>query len=252
MTTDIATIHVESTSDDSRFRIPSGYERWVRFGANWTIVISPYLILYTIMVFVLGGGGDDTNNFANLLDTVGHSPIPFIAVVFLDGLFHALAFITFLTLFTVLRVAFPVQASLILLCGVWQMLMGFTKGLIASYVFPRLGMIYLTAEPTLRSALIPVASAMDGLRMGMQWMDSFGVMFGWILVSLLPKSSNLPRPIRWLGWIMAFGILVPEWIFPGFLFVILLSPPWLFLLGRWMKGLALRSGLIQEMRGVNL
>jgi len=252
MTTDIATLRVESTSADSHFRIPPGYERWVRLGANWTMIISPYMILYFILVIVLGGGGDDTSNFATLLESAGKSPIPCIAVVFLDGLFHALAFITFLTLFMVLRLNFPVQANLILVCGTWQMLMGFTKGLIASYVFPRLGIAYLAADPALQSALIPVASALDGLRMAMQWMDSLGVMFCWILVSLLPQSSNLPRPIRWIGWIMAFGILVPEWIFPGLLLVILLSPPWLFILGRWMKRLTLSPNLAQEMRGANL
>jgi hypothetical protein len=250
MTTDIATLHVESSSADSHFRIPSGYERWVRFGANWTMIISPYLILYFIMVIVLGAV-DDSNNKAGTLEFAGKSPIPYIAVVFLDGLFHALAFVTFLTLFTVLRLNFPVQANLILVCGAWQMLMGFTKGLIASYIFPRLGMAYLAADPTLRSVLIPVASAMDGLRMALQWMDSLGVMFGWILISLLPQASKLPRPIRWLGWIMAFGILVPESIFPGFALVILLSPPWMFLLGRWMKRLALGPRMTQEMIGVN-
>ena len=251
MTTDIATLHVGSTSNDSRLRIPSGYERWVRFGANWTMIISPYLIIYFIMVIALGGGGDNSNNLAALLESAGKSPTSYVAVVFLDGLFHALAFVTFATLFTVLRVTYPVQANLILVCGAWQMLMGFTKGLIASYVFPRLGMAYLAADPTLRSALIPVASAMDGLRMALQWMDSLGVMFVWILVSLLPRSSDLPRPIRWIGWIMAFGILVPEKFFPGFALVILLSPPWLFLLGRWMKRLALSPTPTQEMMGVS-
>jgi hypothetical protein len=250
MTTDITTLHVGSTSNDSRFRIPSGYERWVRFGANWTMIISPYLILYFIMVIVLGAV-DDADNLVGTLEFAGKSPVPYIATVFLDGLFHALAFITFVTLFTALRSTFPVQANLILVCGAWQMLMGFTKGLIASYVFPRLGMAYLAADPTLRSALIPVASAMDGLRMALQWMDSLGVMFGWILVSLLPQSSNLPRLVRWLGWIMAFGILVPEAIFPGFALVILLSPLWLFLLGRWMKRLTFSPSPNQEMLGVS-
>jgi len=251
MTTDVRALQVKSTSNDLHFQIPPGYERWVRLGATWTMIISPYLILYFIMVIVLGAV-DNANNMGGTLEFAGKSPVPYIATVFLDGLFHALAFITFVTLFTALRLTFPVQANLILVCGAWQMLIGFTKGLIASYVFPRLGMAYLAADPTLRSALIPVASAMDGLRMALQWMDSLGVMFGWILVSLLPQSSNLPRPIRWIGWIMAFGILVPEWIFPGFLLVILLSPPWLFLLGRWMKRLTLSPGLTQEMRGVNL
>ena len=67
MTTDIATIHVESTPEDSHFRIPSGYERWVRPGANWTMIISPYMILYFILVITLGRGGDNTGNFASLL-----------------------------------------------------------------------------------------------------------------------------------------------------------------------------------------
>ena len=101
MTTDIATLHVESTSDDSRFRIPSGYERWIRFGANWTMIISPYLILYFIFVIAFGGGGDDSSNFVTLLESAGKSPTPYIAVVFLDGLLHALAIVTFVTVFTV-------------------------------------------------------------------------------------------------------------------------------------------------------
>src|SRR6266496_6863399 len=238
MTTDVRALQVKSTSNDLHFQIPPGYERWVRLGATWTMIISPYLILYFIMVIVLGAV-DNANNMGGTLEFAGKSPVPYIATVFLDGLFHALAFITFVTLFTVLRLNFPVKATLILVCGVWQMLMGFTKGLIASYVFPRLGLAYLAADPALRSALIPMASALDGLRMAMQWMDSLGVMFGWILVSLLPQSSDLPRLIRWLGWIMVFGILVPESIFPGFALVILLSPPWMFLLGRWMKRLTI-------------
>src|SRR6266496_6430823 len=249
MTTDVRALQVKSTSNDLHFQIPPGYERWVRLGATWTMIISPYLILYFIMVIVLGAV-DNANNMGGTLEFAGKTPVPYIAVVFLDGLFHALAFVTFVTLFAVLRLTFPVQANLILVCGTWQMLMGFTKGLIAYYVFPRLGMAYLAADPTLRLALIPIAGAMDGLRTAMQWMDSLGVMFVWILVSLLPQSSDLPRPIRWLGWIMAFGILVPEWIFPGFALVILLSPPWLFLLGRWMKRLTLSSSLTQEMIGL--
>ena len=34
---------------ESNFQIPSGYERGIRFGANWTRIISPYMILYFIL-----------------------------------------------------------------------------------------------------------------------------------------------------------------------------------------------------------
>lgn len=222
-------------STESTFQIPSGYERGIRFGANWTMFISPYLLLYFIL-FIILGGEKGSENIAAMLEFAGNSPLAYKAIVLADGLFHVLFFVTTVTLFAALRSAFPVRASLILVCGAWQMLMGYTKGLISSYTFTGLGAAYLTADTTLHAALIPMASAMDGLRDALQWMDSLGVMFVWILISLLPQSTNLPRPVRWLGWILTFGILAPD---PAFVLVVLLSPFWLFMLGRWMKRLAL-------------
>jgi hypothetical protein len=204
----------------------------IRFGATWTMAISPYMILYFIMVILVGAG--DTDGITSTLEFAGNSSLAFQATVFLDGFFHALFFITVATLFVILRESFPVRAGLILVCGAWQMLFGLSKVLISAYVFPQLGTAYLAADTTLRSALIPTAGAMDGLRNALQWIDSLGVLFVWIIVSLLPQSTNLPRAVRWLGWIMAVGILSPG---PGFLLVILLSLPWLFLLGRWMRKL---------------
>jgi hypothetical protein len=218
---------------ESAFRVPSGYERGVRFGANWTMIISPYMILYFILIIVLGGESGSGDVTAELT-FAGNSPIAFKAIAILDGLFHALFFITTVTLFAILRSTFPVRASLILVCGAWQMLMGYTKGMFSSYTFTGLGSAYITAEESLRTTLFTVASAADGLHTALQWMDSYGSMFVWILVSLLPQSVGLPRPVRWLGWIMTLGILVPD---PGFLLVVLLSPFWLFILGRWMKQL---------------
>jgi hypothetical protein len=217
---------------ESLLKVPSGYERAIRFGATWTMAISPYMILYFIMVILVGAG--DTDGITSTLEFAGNSSLAFQATVFLDGFFHALFFITVATLFVILRESFPVRAGLILVCGAWQMLFGLSKGLISAYVFPQLGTAYLAADTTLRSALIPTAGAMDGLRNALQWMDSLGVLFVWVLVSLLPQSTGLPRSVRWLGWILVVGILSPG---PGFLLVILLSPPWLFLLGRWMKKL---------------
>lgn len=103
-------------STGSNFRVPSGYERFVRFGANWTMIISPYLVLYFIMVILIGVQ-DDSSDVAVILKSAGNTPAPYIATVFLDGLFHALVFVTVATLFAILREAYPVQASLILVCG---------------------------------------------------------------------------------------------------------------------------------------
>ncbi len=224
-------------SAESNFRIPSGYERGIRFGANWTMAISPYLILYVILVFSLGNP-NDTGNIVTTLEFAGSSPTAYKAIVLLDGLSHALGFVMIVSLFAVLREAFPIRASLIVVFGAWQMIVGYTKGLVASYLFTQLGLAYLMADANLRASIIPTANAMNGLHNALEKMDSLGVMFVWILVSLLPQSTNLPRPIRWFGWIMTFGILLPDSL-PGFLFVVLFSPPWLFLLGRWMKRLAL-------------
>ncbi len=217
----------------SHFQIPPGYERAVRFGANWTMIISPYMIIYFILFIVLDGA-KSSENITTMLEFAGNSPFAYKAIVLLDGLFHALIFVTIVALFASLREAFPVRASLILVCGTWQMLMGFTKGLISSITFTQLGSAYITGDAALRAALIPAANVDYGLRMALQRMDSLGVMFVWMLISLLPQATNLPRSVRWLGWIMALGILAPD---PGFLLVILLSPIWLFLLGRWMKRL---------------
>ena len=35
---------------ESLLKVPSGYKRAIRFGATWTMAISPYMILYFIMV----------------------------------------------------------------------------------------------------------------------------------------------------------------------------------------------------------
>ena len=217
---------------ESLIEIPPGYQRGIRFGANWTLFISPYLILYFIMVIAIEGASSD--DIGQTLELAGKSPVAFGATVLLDGLFHVLFFVTVVTLFTALRLNWPVRASLILVCGAWQMLMGFTKALSSLLTFTQLGAAYIAGDATLRAMLLPVAAGEYGLWQALQWMDSLGVMAIWIIVSLLPPSAGLPRPVRWLGWIMALAILSPD---PAFLLVILLSPVWLFLLGRWLKRL---------------
>ena len=106
-----------------------------------------------MVIFI--GLKDDSGDIAVVLKFAGSTPIPFIATVFMDGLFHALCFVTVATLFAVLREAHPVQASLILVCGAWQMLFGFSKGLISSYVFPQLGSAYIAADVVLNRPSSP-------------------------------------------------------------------------------------------------
>jgi len=222
----------QTLTTEPTLAIPPGYRGAVRFGANWTLIISPYMILYFIIVLIIGLG--DSAGIEQILEFAGTAPAAFGATVLLDGLFHVLFFLTAATLFAVLRLRWPVRASLIMVCGVWQMLMGFTKGFSSFLIFTSLGAAYVAGDAALRVTFIPAAMAMDGLRQALQQMDSFGVAVIWIIISLLPPSSALPRAVRWLGWILAFALLGPD---PGFLLVILLSPIWLFLLGRWLKHL---------------
>jgi hypothetical protein len=219
---------------ETNLQVPAGYERGIGFGANWTMIISPYMILYFMFIALVGDLGESGNLEAEL-SFAGTSPVAFRAIALLDGLFHGLFFVTTVTLYAALRSRWPVRASLILVCGAWQMLLALTKALFTYFSLTGLGAPYLAADPVTRATLLPVAEALSGLHSALQWMDSLGVMSVWILISLLPQAANLPSPVRWLGWIMTLGILTPG---PGFLLVVLLSPFWLFLLGRWLKGLA--------------
>jgi hypothetical protein len=213
--------------------VPPGYRRSVRFGAFWTLITSPYMYLYFIVVLTIGLF--DLKGIAQTLELAGTSPIVFGAPVLLDGLSHVLFFVTAATLFAVLRPRWPVRASLILVCGAWQMLIGLTKALITLFTFTSLGAAYVAGDAALRTTLVPVAIGAEGLQQALQQMDSFGVAIIWIIMSLLPPGSGLPRAVRWLGWVLAFALLGPD---PGFLLVILLAPIWLFLLGLWLKRLA--------------
>jgi hypothetical protein len=35
--------------------IPPGYQRAIRFGTNWTLITSPYLLPYSILLLAIGG-----------------------------------------------------------------------------------------------------------------------------------------------------------------------------------------------------
>jgi hypothetical protein len=198
------------------------------------MLISPYLILYFVLVFALGGASMGSSSVGATLQFAGKSLLVFGAIIVLDGLFHVLFFVTVVTLFAALRSRWPVRASLLLVFGAWQMVVGFTKALSSWCTFMHLGAAYVGGGETLRETLLPVAAGEFGLRDALQWMDSLGVLAVWLRVSLLPAVAGLPRAVRWLGWVMVVAILSPG---PAFLAVVLLSLPWLLPLGRWLKGL---------------
>jgi hypothetical protein len=211
--------------------IPAGYRQMIRFGAIWTMVTSPYMILYLLVALTIGQLANQSS-LSQVLEAAGKRPFAFSTPVLLDGFSHVLFFVTFVTLFAALRTRWPVFASLILVFGAWQMFIGFTKALNTFITFNTLGQAYVSGDAAARQGLLFAAMASDGLRQALQWMDSLGVMAVWILVSLLPAAAGIPRPVRWLGWILSLAILAPD---PAFLLVVLLFPVWQFLLGRWLK-----------------
>jgi hypothetical protein len=174
-------------SQEPTLQIPPGYERWIRYGANWTLLISPYLILYFVLIFAIGGASIGSTNIRATLELAGKSPFVFGTTVMLDGFFHVLFFPTVVTLFSALRLRWPVRASLLLVFGTWQMLMGFTKALSSWFTFTHLGAAYVTGDTALRATLLTVATGEYGLR------DSLGVLAIWVSVSLLPLVLGFPR-----------------------------------------------------------
>ncbi len=216
--------------------IPPGYQRAIRFGANWTMATSPFLPLFIVFAVASGGADSISGDIAQTLDTAGRAPTLFGTTVLLDGVSHALAFVMVVTLFAVLRQRWPVRASLILTFGAWQMILGLTKGLTSLFTFTQLGAAYVTGDAALQRLLLPVAAGQFGMRQGLEFMDSSGVAAIFVMISLLPDTrGGVPRVVRWLGWILAVALLIP--VGPTFLVVVLLAPVWQFLLGRWLKSL---------------
>ena len=143
---------------DPLLEVPPGYERWIRHGAEWTMLLSPYLMLYFVLVFALGGASIGSSSVGATLQFAGSSPLEFGAIVVLDGLFHVLFFATVVTLFAALRSRWPVRASLLLVFGAWQMVVGLTKALSSWFTFTHLGAAYVGGGEALRETLLPVAA----------------------------------------------------------------------------------------------
>lgn len=208
------------------------YQRALRFGTRWTVLTSPYLILSVVAIYLLGGLPVVMNDIPRLLEFAGTSHFVFSVIVMLDAIFHAMFFITAVTLYAIWRQTMPLCASLIIVGGAWQMVIGMTKGLTTIYTLSPLGTAYLAGNSTLQASLLPIAQSLYGLRLGLQAMDGFGVIMIWAIVSLLPVESGIPRSIRWLGWILSLALLAATPSGPTFFIVAILFPVWLFLIGQ--------------------
>jgi hypothetical protein len=159
-----------------------------------------------------------------------------------DGLAHVIFFVTFVAVFAVLRRRWPVRATLIVVGAAWQMVVGLTKALTSAYIITSLGTLYLATPLSGRGAFLPVGTLAQGLRQGLQDMDTYGVVAVWLMISLLPRATNIPRLVRWLGVVMSVAILQPWWDF-GFPLALLLAAVWAVSLGLWLKRQAVTSSV---------
>jgi len=148
-------------------------------------------------------------------------------------------FVTFVAVFAVLRRRWPVRATLIVVGAAWQLVVGFTKALTSVYIIPSLGTLYLATPLSGRGAFLPVGTLAQGLRQGLQDMDTYGVVAVWLMIALLPGATSMPRLVRWLGVVISVAILLP-WDY-GFPLAILLAAVWAISLGLWLKRQAVTS-----------
>src|SRR5262249_31607193 len=118
-----------------------------------------------------------------------------------DGFSHVVFFVTFVAVFAVLRRRWPVRATLIVVGAAWQLVVGLTKALTSVYIITSLGALYLATPLSSRAAFLPVGTLAQGLRQGLQDMDTYGVVAVWLLIAFLP-SAGMPRLVRWLGVVM--------------------------------------------------
>ena len=82
-------------------------------------------------------------------------------------------------------------------------------------------------------------------------MDTYPLVAIWVLLSLLPASAGLGRVARIMGWIVASALILDGLLqlvgidTPLFLVVVLISPPYFFLLGSWLKRIS-RGALVLD------
>ena len=168
----------------------------------------------------------------------------------LDGTNHLVFFVTWVAVFIAILRVWPVRAALVLVLGAISLAFGLAKGITTSYLATTLGAAYL-ANPTEQTSLLAAGKVADGLRAGLQDMDTYPLVAIWVLLSLLPASARLGRVARIMGWILASAFILAGLLQlvgidnPLFLVVVLISPPYFFLLGSWLKRIS-RGALVLD------
>jgi len=222
----------------------AGFTRWIT--APWILVV----IASAITVQRLTGtdafhsldqaGLEQAGRFAGLVTTAS----------MLDGANHLVFFVTFVGVFIATFKMWPVRAALVLVLGAMSLAFGLTKAITTSYIATSLGARYL-AEPTAKESLFAAGKLADGLRAGLQDMDTYPLAAIWVLLALLPSAAGLGRAVRIMGWVLAAALVFDGVLHlagidsPFFVVVVLVSPPYFFILGNWLKRIS-RNGLVMN------
>ena len=224
--------------------VSSGESRALRIAAYFTMAVTgfyPLLFLGAgfLLLQITGDFGiPDLSTKAGLV-YAGRFPTAVTIGCLADGFSHVAFFVTFVAVFTVLRRRWPVRAMLIVVGAAWQLVVGLSKALTSVYIATSLGTLYLATPLSGRGAFLPVGTLAQGLRQGLQDMDTYGVVAVWLMIALLPRATGMPGLVRWLGVVISVAILLP-WGF-GFPLAILLVPVWAISLGLWLKRQAVAS-----------
>jgi len=218
----------------------AGFTRWIT--APWILLV----IASAITVQLLTGTGafhpldqaglEQAGRFAGLVTTAS----------MLDGTNHLVFFVTWVGVFIATFKMWPVRAALVLVLGAMSLAFGLTKAITTSYIATSLGARYL-ADPSANESLF-AGKVADGLRAGLQDMDTYPLAAIWVLLALLPSAAGLGRVARIMGLVLASALVFDGVLHlasidsPLFLVVVLVSPPYFFILGNWLKRIS-RNGL---------
>lgn len=213
------------------------FTRWVT--APWILLLIPTAIL----VNSITGIGPFPELDGSGLEQAGRYPGLVWLPALVDGLTHAVVFVTALTAFAVLRTRWPVRSAALLVFGALQMLFGMAKAVTSGYIATGLGAAYLSADAAARASFLPAGIVAGNLRTGLQDMDTYAVVVLVLLFAVLPRPSRIPRAVRIIGPVIAVALSVADPLLslvgvhdaPTFFLVIVLFPPYFFILGTWLK-----------------